>query len=67
MSISIGDLVAEITANTAGLRRGAAEAKSIMKDTSNGASVAGKAIGAAFAVTAALGVMKLIDKLEDCT
>jgi len=67
MSANIGQIVAEITANTAGLRRGAAEAKSIMKDTSNGASAAGKAIGVAFAVTAALGVMKLIDKLEDCT
>jgi len=63
----IGQLVAEITANTAGLRRGAAEAQRIMKDTSNGASVVGKAINIAFAVTAALGVVKLIDKLEDCT
>ena len=67
MSANIGQIVAEITANTAGLRRGAAEAQRIMKDTSNGASVAGKAINIAFAVTAALGVAKLIDKLEDCT
>jgi hypothetical protein len=67
MSANIGRIVAEITANTAGLRRGAADAQRIMQDTSNGASAAGKAINIAFAVTAALGVMKLIDKLEDCT
>lgn len=67
MSANIGKIVAEITANTAGLRRGAAEAQRIMKNTSNGASVAGKSIYIAFAVTAALGVAKLIDKLEDCT
>src|SRR5574344_829772 len=67
MSVSLGRIVAEITANTAGLRRGAADAQRILNDTSNNASVAGKAIGIAFAVTAAVGVMKLIDKLEDCT
>ena len=67
MSANIGQIVAEITANTAGLRRGVADAQRILNDTSNNASVAGKAIGVAFAVTAALGVMKLIDKLEDCT
>lgn len=67
MSANIGQIVAEITANTAGLRRGAADAQRILNDTSNNASAAGKAIGVAFAVTAALGVMKLIDKLEDCT
>lgn len=67
MSANIGQIVAEITANTAGLRRGAADAQRILNDTSNNASVAGKAIGIAFAVTAAVGVMKLIDKLEDCT
>src|SRR5574344_2419274 len=67
MSVSLGRIVAEITANTAGLRRGAADAQRILNDTSNNASAAGKAIGIAFAVTAAVGVMKLIDKLEDCT
>src|SRR5574344_1681491 len=67
MSANIGQIVAEITANTAGLRRGAADAQRILNDTSNNASAAGKAMKVAFAVTAAVGVMKLIDKLEDCT
>ena len=67
MSANIGQIVVEITANTAGLRRGTADAERILSGTSQNASAAGRSIYIAFAVMAALGVVKLIDKLEDCT
>src|SRR5574344_1656344 len=67
MSANIGQIVAEITANTAGLKKGQIEANKAFSDISNGGVNAGKIVAGAFGVVAAAGVMKLIDKLEDCT
>src|SRR5574344_2152278 len=67
MSANIGQIVAEITANTAGLKKGQIEANKAFSDISNGGLNAGKIVAGAFGVVAAAGVIKLIDKLEDCT